>query len=219
MAVRPVFIPMQDGKKLVEVKYIDFEWHAGLHYSQKQKSIRSLHTAFLKESPCAQILEVSSKSENTLGIDLSAFNLIYDSQNNKDISVEATFQSSKVFSEGGPYKDILEKNSKDAKKDERLRNSGALISFECNNVSWELEPKTAFYDWIYLNALDKNSHLKKQVLAYDAFTDIEFNPKKSINCQAYSLALYVSLVKRNLFTKEIISEKDSFLSLIEGFEI
>ena len=46
---------------------------------------------------------------------------------------------------------------------------------------------------------------------YQAFTDIEFNPKKSINCQAYSVALYVSLRQRGLL-EETIKNKDSFLT-------
>jgi hypothetical protein len=35
--------------------------------------------------------------------------------------------------------------------------------------------------------------LSDHLLSYRGFTDIEFNLKKSINCQAYSAALYVSL--------------------------
>ena len=38
---------------------------------------------------------------------------------------------------------------------------------------------------------------------YDIFTDIEFNPKKSINCQARSVAIFVSLYKANLLNKYI----------------
>ena len=40
-------------------------------------------------------------------------------------------------------------------------------------------------------------------MLYEAFTDIEFNPKKSFNCQAYSVALYKSLLKRNQDFEEI----------------
>jgi hypothetical protein len=35
-------------------------------------------------------------------------------------------------------------------------------------------------------------------LAYDAYTDIEFNPKKSYNCQAHSAALYKSAKLREI---------------------
>ena len=83
---------------------------------------------------------------------------------------------------------------------------------------WNTEPKTAFYDWLYLNALNYNiansdNPIYKEVLNYNAFTDIEFNPKKSINCQARSCALYVSLVKKDLLDIALESEK-AFLDII-----
>ena len=52
-----------------------------------------------------------------------------------------------------------------------------------------------------MNTLYKNKDLAKEIVQYNAFTDIEFNPKKSINCQAYYAALFVSLSKRGLINK------------------
>lgn len=219
MAKRPVFVPKFDGATLVDIVDVEFEWFAGMHFTQKQKSIRSLHDAYRSQHPEAQILEISSKSEIELGTKLSAFNLMFKTKSGKSISVESIFQASKVFSNGGPYKDIMDMTSRDAKKDERLKNSGNLIAFEYRDTRWKLEPKTAFYDWIYLNALNLNDDLKQQALAYDAFTDIEFNPQKSINCQAYSIALFVALTKRNLLVGGTIPPKDKFIALIEQFTI
>ena len=104
-------------------------------------------------------------------------------------------------------------------ENERLKNSGNLIAFEYRDTRWQLEPKTAFYDGIYLNALNLNDDLKQQALAYDAFTDIEFNPQKSINCQAYSIALFVALTKRNLLVDGVIPPKEEFIKLVEKFTI
>ncbi|MFW2046643.1 MULTISPECIES: DarT1-associated NADAR antitoxin family protein [Acinetobacter] len=219
MAKRPVFVPKLDGATLVDIVDVEFEWFAGMHFTQKQKSIRSLHEAYRTQNPEAKILEISSKSEIELGTQLSAFNLMFKTKSGKNISVESIFQSSKVFSEGGPYKDIMDMSSRDAKKDERLKNSGNLIAFEYRDTRWQLEPKTAFYDWIYLNALNLNDDLKQQALAYDAFTDIEFNPQKSINCQAYSIALFVALTKRNLLVDGVIPPKEEFIKLVEKFTI
>ncbi|MFG0918360.1 MULTISPECIES: DarT1-associated NADAR antitoxin family protein [Pseudomonas] len=53
----------------------------------------------------------------------------------------------------------------------------------------------------------------EEILSYSAFTDIEFNPEKSINCQAYSVALFVSLHKQNLLD-DAIASKESFLSTV-----
>ena len=221
MAIRPVFKAQFEGAVLVETLNIEFEWFAGLHVTQKQKSIRSLHEAFhlQYQYPHTQVLEVSSKSEIELGVQLSAFNLMLDRKKKKKISVESIFQASKVFSQGGPYTDLMYMSSRDAKKDERLKNSGHLVAFEYQHTRWALQPKTAFYDWIYLNALNLNDDLKQHVLKFDTFTDIEFNPKKSINCQAYALALFVALSKRKLLVNGVIPPQNEFICLIEKFNI
>jgi hypothetical protein len=165
------------------------------------------------------VLEISSKSEEQTGVSLSAFNLmITTKKKNVIFSVESAFQASKVFQRGGPYVDLLEKSSREAKKDARLRESGRLTKFLFYGEEWPLEPKTAFYDWLYLNALEKNKELSLAACQYSAFTDIEFNPKKSINCQAYSAALYVALSKRGIL-QEALSSQASFLSAIKGAAI
>ena len=214
MAIRPVFVSELSGDKLVSIYNVDFEWFAGMHFTQKQKSIRSLHESYLTMHPGSKMLEVSSKSEIELGVNLSAFNLMV----NKNISVESVFQASKVFSGGGPYTDIMQMSSKDAKRDPRIQNSGNLIRFQYKETSWDLEPKTAFYDWLYLNTLNLHDDLKNHVLEFDSFTDIEFNPKKSINCQAYAVALFVALTKRELLPNNRIPPKFEFISLIEQFQ-
>lgn len=59
-----------------------------------------------------------------------------------------------------------------------------------------LNPKTIFYDWLYINAVLENPLLAAELLKYNAFTDIEFNPEKSINCQAKAAALFVALSRK-----------------------
>jgi len=54
----------------------------------------------------------------------------------------------------------------------------------------------------------------EQLLEYSAFTDIEFNPERSINSQAYSVALYISLCSRGLH-EEVTSSKEAFLQTVE----
>lgn len=198
MAIRPVFISTKgESEELILRKEINFEWFPGFSVSQKQKSIFSLHKQIEKEDSKYNVLEISSKSPNELGVKLSAFNLMINTKNDKKFSVESGFQASKVFSNGGPFVDLFLKNSKEAKKDSRLRNSGKLIGFKYLNREFPLEPKTFFYNWLYINALNMNPDLAKEILKYDSFTDIEFNPQKSINCQAEAAALYLSLKNRN----------------------
>lgn len=210
MAKRSVYRVSNDDKKYIEEIEVDFTWYPGFAVSQKQKSIFNLHSEYNKIYKEDKVLEISSKSQEELGIRLSAFNLMITTKDDKTFSVESAFQSSKKFELGGPYLDILEKSSREAKKDNRLKTSGKLIGFEFYEKKWPLEPKTIFYDWLYIRAVYKNKELASQIVKYDAFTDIEFNPDKSINCQAKSAALFVSLSKRNLLEYAMMSIENYF---------
>ncbi|EJN18248.1 DarT1-associated NADAR antitoxin family protein [Pseudomonas sp. GM80] len=218
MAFRPVFIPTPGAVTLVETKSIDFKWFPGMSVAQKQRSVDSLQQAALESMPSlSRILEVSSKSKDELGVALSAFNLSFTTlKHNLTMSVECAFQGSKVFENGGPFKDLFRRTSREAKLDERIKSSGRLTKFSFFNMDWELEPRTAFYDWLYINALMKQpSSIIDEITSYSAFTDIEFNPEKSMNCQAYSIALFVSLHEQGLLDKAIAS-KESFLSTVKS---
>ncbi len=216
MAERPLFIPQAQGPALVRAESVGFTWHSGFAVSQKRKSIASLHANAITAGHCRAPLEVSTKSPEPLGVTLSAFNLkaLVDCSG-REGTVEAVFQSSKVFERGGPFVELLFASPKDAKLDPRLQNSGPLLHFDWLGDSWALEPRTAFYDWIYLNALHRNPACAEQVQAFDAFTDIEFNPDRSINCQAYSLALYCALVQRGMLATALRSKRE-FLRIVGG---
>jgi hypothetical protein len=215
MANRPVFISKSSGNKMVVAMPIEFTWHPGMSKSQKQKSIRSLHDAAKKHRGVEHILEISSKSENEFGVRLSAFNLLLKITNGAKAPIEVLFQGSKVFSCGGPYTDIYRKTSREAKQDERLKKSGHLLAFQYNDFEWPLSPQTVFYDWLYLSALQENPDLASELLKYDGFSDIEFNPNKSINCQAAAAALYKALAEKKLL-KLAMSSPEEFLKIHEG---
>lgn len=191
----------------------EFAWNSGLSVSQKRKNIVDLHQAFQQRFPERKVLEISSKSLQELGVKLSAFNLKkYVPSLGKSIPVECIFQGGKVFSGGGPYTDLYQATPRDAKRDPRLKESGMLKSFFFEGQPVPLTPTTAFYDWLYINALLENPELARQLLEYDAFTDIEFNPNKSINCQARAAALFVALHRLGLI--EQCRDYISFLMLL-----
>jgi hypothetical protein len=215
MAKRPIFVPMLDGKRLVLERYVEFQWHSGFAKSQKQKSIRELHEVAFREYKVVNPLEISSKSENELGARLSSFNLVFQTKKGRHLTVEAAFQGSKVFKNGGPFTDIFRKSPIDAKRDERLKMSGPLMKFHFFGADWELEPKTAFYDWLYINALLKNPELAFEITKHDGFTDIEFNPERSINCQARSAALYCALYHTDRL-EEVMHSEEAFVSIYSG---
>ena len=216
MAERPVYKPHHDGDLLVSTQLVAFTWFAGMAPSQRQKSVQSLHDAAKQSGACKHPLEVSSKSLDELGVKLSAFNLTVLTETHKRaFTVETAFQSSKVFRDGGPYRDLLFGTSLAAKKDPRIKEAGELLAFNFFGTEWSLQPTTAFYDWLYINALLKNPGLAEKLDDYDAFTDIEFNPKKSLNCQAYSVALYQSLSGRGLL-RDAAQSQEQFLEILEG---
>ena len=212
VANRPVFI-LKNSSPFYERIDVDFKYYSGFAEVQKRKSIKSLHEAFLNKKQGGKILEISSKSENELGIKLSAFNLKIETKSKKMYSVEVVFQSSKVFEHGGPYLDLLDKTSKEAKKDIRLKESGELKYFNYFGNKFELNPKTYFYNWLYVNTVNLNKNLGDALMRYNCFTDIEFNPNKSINCQAMAAAVYVSLRKNGLLDLALQS-KEKFLEVV-----
>lgn len=214
MAIRPIFIPNLTGAPGTKEKLIDFKWHPGMAKSQKQKSITELHSA-AETLGHKRMLEISSKSKIELGVKLSAFNLVITTKKkNKKLTVETAFQGSKVFSKGGPYKDLFGMDSLAAKKDMRLKESGTLTGFKFFDRFFPAEPSTFFYDWLYIKALLQNEDLANEVVSYDGFSDIEFNPKKSVCCQARSVAIYVSLHKENKVEKAL-SSRANFLDMLD----
>lgn len=214
MANRPIFMPSTSSGGLVERRDVEFKWFPGMAVSQKQKSIASLHESAQQSCAVEKILEISSKSPETLGVRLSAFNLAMPVDGSL-LSVEVLFQAGKEFADGGPYRDILRLSPREAKGDIRLKESGRLIAFWHGNERWPLNPPTAFYDWLYLRALQANPILAEGLAGYSAFTDIEFNPAKSINCQARSAALYVALKNAGML-QDAMQSQDDFLAVMQG---
>lgn len=89
MAERPAFFI--HNKNIISKQYT-FDWFPGFAVSQKQKSIKSLHAAILKTDTHAKPLEISTKSIDVLGVNLSAFNLKLN-----NYPLENIFQSAKVL--------------------------------------------------------------------------------------------------------------------------
>lgn len=213
MANRPIFLSTNNSKELYKEVAIDFTFYNGFAVTQKAKSIQSLHENSKKEG-YKKILEVSTKSDNKLGWQLSAFNLMVDYGFDKKISLECAFQGSKVFENNIQYKDLYFVESIKAKKDERLKKSGNIIGFEFEGEFWENEPRTAFYDYLYIKTLNNNYRdIIEELIQYEAFTDIEFNPKKSLNCQARTCSILVSLFKMNLL-EDALKSKDDFIRIV-----
>ncbi len=217
MAKRPIFTPNFSGFPYVDAINIEFKWYSGFAKSQLQKSIASLHEASKKLNKISPILEISGKSASDLGNSLSAFKLLLKTPSEQTMSVECAYQGSKVFKNGGPYHELYSVASREAKTDERLKNSGELIAFNFCGEDFPTEPKTAFYDWLYMTALcQQKTDIISELEVFQGFSDIVFNPNRSLNCQARAAALFVALSKNELINEQILQNRDRYLALITG---
>jgi len=211
MAERPIFVPVPDDPELVKELYFRLSWNPGFAPVQKRKNVAELHAA-AAAGGYSPLLEISSKSTEKLGQHLSAFHLRVRGQHG-EMPLECAFQGSKVFERGGPFTDLYGADVRDAKRDPRLRDSGALIGFDFEGIRFPLEPRTAFYDWLYVNAIYPHREWLVRLNRYAGFTDIEFNPKRSVNCQARSCALFVSLMAKGLLETAVESPQ-AFIAVI-----
>lgn len=214
MAEKKVFWSLNE--QYYEEELIEYTYYPGFAISQKQKSIASLHQEIMKKHPNARPLEISTKSTEGIGFSLSAFNLEFFHQEIQEYRhLENVFQSSKVFENGGPYREVLDMHPKDAKRYDKLQSSGKLIAFNLYGEDWPIEPKTMFYDWIYISAIARRKDYLEELVKWNVFTDIEFNHKKSINCQARAAAICRSLYQQNKL-EEYLADIELFKSMYRG---
>jgi|ERR1051325_3110176 hypothetical protein len=211
MAERPIFVPAPDDPELVKEIYLRLKWHSGFAPVQKEKNVTALHES-AAASGYSPVLEVSSKSAEKLGRHLSAFHLKVQSRRG-EIALESAFQGSKVFEHGGPFTELYASEARDAKRDPRLRDSGRIVAFEFDGERFPIEPRTAFYDWLYINAIYPHREWLQRLHRYAAFSDIEFNPERSLNCQARSCALFVSLMTKGLLDSAVESAETFIATL------
>lgn len=204
MAERPVFVPNERGVSLVSEVPVSFHWHPGMAPVQKRKNVAALHEA-AQAKGMKYLLEISSKSDREIGRRLSAFYQKIELVDGSWVPLECVYQGSKVFESSGPFSDLFFKEPRDAKGDERLKQSGKLTHFKFEDRKFPLLPKSAFYDWLYARAILPEREWLKRLSKVDGFTDIEFNPDKSVNCQARSCAYFVALEKRHLLDDAMTS--------------
>lgn len=212
MASRPVFLPDFEGHSLVQERAFDFRWSSGFAEVQKKKNIYALHET-AKRHGIDRILEISTKSAEEVGKRLSAFSLS-TRVNNMKYPLESVYQGSKVFERGGPFTEVLELSPRDAKRFIREKDCGNLVGFQFEGKRYPLSPKNAFYDWLYIRSLVEHADWINENIEYDAFTDIEFNPAKQVNCQARAFAEFLSLLKRQKLSKAA-ADFDTFASMLD----
>ena len=187
MVTRPIYISTGKPENPFTKEDIEFVWVKGMSYKQKCKRRDSLHDAIAKTKLYhrAKLLEISTKSNIDLGIKLSALNLTVKFNSGNEETVEKIYQSSKVFDE-----------------------DHNIIGFKYGNTTFEKDPKSMYYDYIYMLGLYFHKEYHEELSKYSIFTDIEFNPNKQSNTQARAAAIWNTLYKNNM--TNIVENRDEF---------
>lgn len=175
--------------------------HYSRRYAQKISS-NNLHKAFLQKHPKANPIEISSASNNSLGVKASAMNLDVDTSKGK-FKVEQLYQAGKVFSGQTPqqHKQVADKilsSSPWKAKSILYKNvsrGSKMKDFQLYGHKFPTQPKNYFYDNLYLHGLEQHPNLVKQVNKHNAFTDV-YAGKNVVNTQAKSCAMYSSLTHK-----------------------
>lgn len=192
-----------------------------------------------------EILEVSTASrDEEVGRTLSALNLMFrDDESGQYHSVENWFQAAKVFEncgeEFGPYHELLQtkipkrylntslsadlaNQYQDDPLFQRIQSEikgSKLTRFELSGKNYPLSPKSCFYDYLYVSALnqEQNKELSEHITQYRVFTDIMFTPgsgkKQKYNTQARSCAIFVGLKKRGVM-RTALKDIDTFIKSV-----
>ena len=191
-------------EKVFDEEIVSFTYIKGMAFSQKVKNALSFYSSIQQQFPNARILEISTKSSSELGVALSAFNLLLNGR-----PVESVYHSSKVFTDGTCYDFLIDYSPRDAKRfvRENRKGEGELKCYRYNGEDIPLSPRTLFYDYIYIKALMQIPELSDSLRDYDIFTDIEFNEKKGVNCQARACAIYSYMLRSNSVEKYMTSMK------------
>lgn len=160
---------------------IEFKWEPGMSTTQKTRSCINLHRA-IQQYTGLSALDISTASPQPVGVKLSAFNLKLNG-----LPVEVLYQGSKVYSDGYVAHKLYTADSLTAKRLSKEYH-GNVVGFDCFGTKYPTEPKSAFYDFIYLRAV-RETFGNTVLTDATCFTDIQAKPEL-IACQARSFCEY-----------------------------
>ena len=138
-------------------------------------------------------LEISSRSADRLGRDLSAMNLPADGDPHGR-PVEAVYQAAKCYGDGGPDTHVSRSGYEAKHHDRERRRQGPLAGFRHEGRQWPPETGSAFYDWLWTrSALRCCGHgVVERLQRYDGFTD-QFHRPGAVACQAKTAAIVAGM--------------------------
>ena len=199
-STRCFFVPSEKSP-FFEEDVATFEFSPRTIPGSHERNSLSLVAQIQDIHPGARVLEVSTASNQLLGIELSALNLKLQSAWGL-YSVERTYQASKVFEGGGPFLEIL-CDEGNAKSYPGMKSSGRIKGFQGpDGHFYNADGKSTFYDRLYIRALIQNPDLLASLITYEIFTDVRFAKTKlgfhasqPMNTQARSCAIAAGLFK------------------------
>ena len=225
MAIRSVFIPTNKYPYFEDIS-VNMPWFGGFAPQQKRRCYLSQHLNFLADPRYSTYkpLEISSASHVPVGSALSAMNLKkHCNVLGHDVVLESAFQASRIYqridgSKIGSFPELLDLPGKECKKQVKDLSEG-LHSYQYTFDGLDFPAPafhiSLFYDWLYINALceDSNREAREALIhgGFNAFTDIA---TKSLNSQARSCAIFVSLEQLGL-----LDRVRSFEAYIELFRV
>ncbi len=234
-ARRLVFIP-RDVSPFYEEKEVEFKWEGGLPDAKTfSKNSKNLIESAKQKLGLKEVFEVSRAGEGVFR-NFSAFELKIKVDIKTDLYLEVVYQYSKVWMSES-CNDLLQIESEMAKSREAKKTANQkkkekkVMEKYCIKIGnlekeFPIEPKDAFYNWLYIFALmqDQNKELREKLINIDkdrqvGFTDIHYKiAKNKYNCQARAVAQFIGIYRsksegflRELFPEDSIQTLKGFL--------
>lgn len=209
MVARILYVPTRgEAGKLVEEITVEFPWQGWQTPEQKRANVETLH-AGAKALGVTPVLEISTKSPQSLGQRLSPFNLrcgVTVNGRMLETSFESLWNGSKVFEKGGPFPELFELAPWESLKDPRnsRRVNGKILGVHLEEKKY---PHLAGYDFLYISAAHPVLTEKdwQTLFNFGGFTEVTLNPDHADTCQAGSVALMVELKRRGLLERVLES--------------
>ena len=138
-------------------------------------------------------LEISSRSSDRLGRELSAMNLPAAGDPHGR-SVEAVYQAAKCYGDGGPDTHVSGSGYEAKRRDRERRRQGPLAGFRHEGRQWPPKTGSAFYDWLWTRSALKHcgDGVIERLQRFDGFTD-QFHRPGALACQAKAAAILAGM--------------------------
>ena len=174
-----------------------YDWFSGgnTETEQMQARVKSLHERFNLYLPGFNILEISSISEEPLGVEVSGLKL-RDSRGNL---IEGVYRGSRVY-EGGQLKDLYHVDTASQAIHDKLGNDlGMFSEYDWYGQRVPTEPVTLMKHWIWCEAVYNQKDLREGILKYDAFTNYFSNTARDyFGCYPHAASILVALNQSNV---------------------